>query len=59
MNRRHDPIEYLATVDAFLREQLRQSTSNTFLRRPEPRPGFIDARREDGCIPCITEVEHA
>lgn len=35
-----------------------QATPNTFLRCPEPRAGFLDARRDDGCIPCITVLEH-
>lgn len=29
---------------------------NTFRRSPEPANGFIDARRDDGCVPVITEV---
>jgi len=31
-----------------------RDTSNTFRSRPEPREGFIDARRYDGCVPLIT-----
>ncbi|QBZ73101.1 hypothetical protein PBI_SINATRA_51 [Microbacterium phage Sinatra] len=34
-----------------------QATPNTFLRRPEPREGYIDARRDDGCIPCVTVLD--
>lgn len=30
--------------------------SNTFRRNPEPEPGFIDARRDDGCVPSITSL---
>ncbi len=33
--------------------------SNTFRRNPEPRTGYIDARRNDGCVPTITEVPAA
>lgn len=32
-------------------------TSNTFRLKPEPRKGYIDARRDDGCVPLITTVE--
>lgn len=31
--------------------------SPTFLRNPHPAPGFIDARRDDGCVPTITSLE--
>lgn len=34
----------------------RQPIPNTFRLRPEPRPGFIDARRSDGCTQVITEI---
>jgi hypothetical protein len=46
-------------MDDFLRgyEAATGSMSNTFRRRPEPRPGFIDARRDDGCVPLITSLE--
>lgn len=29
---------------------------NTFRSNPQPREGFIDARRDDGCVPVITEL---
>lgn len=48
--------EYFAVIDAVLLERLGQADYNTFLRRPAPRAGFIDARRDDGCVPVITEV---
>ncbi|AVJ49798.1 hypothetical protein PBI_LUCKY3_51 [Microbacterium phage Lucky3] len=30
---------------------------NTFRSNPQPREGFVDARRDDGCIPSITVLE--
>lgn len=45
--------------DLYGRYYPRQSgkTSNTFRLKPEPREGYIDARRDDGCVPLITAVE--
>lgn len=34
----------------------RPHVPNTFRRVPEPRPGYVDARREDHCIPDITSL---
>ncbi|UVG34619.1 hypothetical protein SEA_CHEETO1_54 [Microbacterium phage Cheeto1] len=31
-----------------------QATPNTFRLKPEPREGYVDARRADTCIPVIT-----
>lgn len=33
-----------------------EPVSNTFLANPVPREGFIDARRDDGCVPVITDL---
>ncbi len=33
-----------------------EPVSNTFLANPVPRDGFIDARRDDGCVPVITDL---
>lgn len=46
---------YFAWIDN-LRPLIEQRTSNTFRRIAEPRPGFIDARRGDGCVPLITTL---
>ncbi|WNN93856.1 hypothetical protein SEA_ZENITSU_55 [Microbacterium phage Zenitsu] len=29
---------------------------NTFLANPVPREGYIDARRDDGCVAVITSI---
>lgn len=32
------------------------AASNTFRSCPEPRAGYIDARRDDGCVAIITDL---
>lgn len=43
-----DPFEYIPYGSS--------PPTNTFRRTAMPRPGFIDARRADGCVPCITTL---
>lgn len=50
-----------AAFSAYLNEPWPYGTpvepvSNTFLANPVPREGYIDARRDDGCVPTITEL---
>lgn len=47
---------YSAWIDA-LRPLADPRVPNTFRRSPVPRLGFIDARRDDGCVPTITTLE--
>jgi hypothetical protein len=32
---------------------------NTFRSNPQPREGYIDARRDDGCVTVITTLEES
>lgn len=53
-------FDYIAWIDGlpswWVAEQL---VPNTFRLRPAPRRDFIDARRDDGCVPVITGVRDA
>ncbi|QNL31061.1 hypothetical protein SEA_KAUALA_49 [Microbacterium phage Kauala] len=42
---------------AIFGKQPQQFIPNTFRANPEPREGFVDARRTDGCVPCITVLD--
>lgn len=50
-------FDFSTWLDGIEAEFTALRTPNTFRRVPEPRRDFIDARRDDGCVPTITSLE--
>ena len=50
-------FDYAAWIDSLQSWWVaEQRVPNTFRRTAEPRRDFIDARRDDGCVPTITSL---
>ncbi|WNM68024.1 hypothetical protein SEA_SIRVICTOR_52 [Microbacterium phage SirVictor] len=50
-------VEWLLRQPSSWPHEQPEPVPNTFRSNPQPREGFVDARRDDGCIPSITVLE--